>query len=139
MSVGLECGEMRPGAMGLALLGAVAVLAVVAQSVMAGPVQSVTACLKEEPGVQLGTAVYSWWDDDTRRLEITVAGAEPGTYCIHVDKVKLEAKLTVDDTGAGYLRLDTRWGDAVPLIEEGSTIALKNCADTTIVLCGMFK
>ncbi len=55
-----------------------------------------------------------------------------------VDKVKLDATLVVDDTGAGSLRLDTRWGDVIPPIVPGSKIALKNCADTTNVLCGSF-
>ena len=58
---------------------------------------------------------------------------------IFIDKTKLDAKLTVDDTGAGALRLDTRWGDVIPLVEPGSKISLKNCADTSIVLCGSFK
>ncbi|MCJ7606751.1 MAG: hypothetical protein MUO94_02755, partial [Thermoplasmata archaeon] len=107
-------------------------------SALAGPVQSVTACLKVEPGQPLGTAVYSWWDDETRRLEIDVAGADPGNYCIFVDKVRLDVKFTVDDTGVGSLRLDTRWGDSVPEILSGSNIALKNCLDKSIVLCGMF-
>jgi hypothetical protein len=130
---------MKRGALGLVLMSFVAVAVIAAQGALAGPVQSVTACLKVEQGQQLGTAVYSWWDDDTSRLEITVAGATPGTYCILIDKVKLDAKLVVDDLGAGYLRLDTRWGDSIPPVEAGSKIALKNCADTTIVLCGMFK
>jgi hypothetical protein len=119
---------MKRGALGLVLMSFVAVAVIAAQGALAGPVQSVTACLKVEQGQQLGTAVYSWWDDDTSRLEITVAGATPGTYCI-----------LIDDLGAGYLRLDTRWGDSIPPVEAGSKIALKNCADTTIVLCGMFK
>jgi hypothetical protein len=74
-----------------------------------------------------------------RRLEITVAGVEnDGNYCIFVDKVKLAAKLTVVD-GAGYLKLDTRFGDEIPLIELGSKMALKYCLDTSYVLCGSFK
>lgn len=130
---------MRRGALGLVVIAVVAVMAMAAQSALAGPVQSVTACLKTEPGTPLGTAVYSWWDDDTSRLEITVAGAVPGTYCIFVDKVKMDVKFTVDDTGAGYLKLDSRWGDVIPVIVAGSTISMKNCADTTIVICGSFK
>ena len=130
---------MRRGALGLVLMTVIAVVAIAAQGALAGPVQSLTACLKVTPGEPLGTAVYSWWDDETARLEITVAGAAPGTYCIFVDKVKMDVKFTVDDTGAGYLKLDTRWGDVIPDIVAGSTISMKNCADTTIVICGMFK
>jgi hypothetical protein len=122
----------------IVLISIVAVMAIGAQIALAGPVQSLSACLKMEPKEPLGAAVYSWWDDDTRRLEITVAGAVPGTYCILVDKVRLDVKLVVDDAGAGALRLDTRWGDVVPVIVSGSTISLKNCADTTIVICGKF-
>jgi hypothetical protein len=118
----------------------IAVVAIGAQGVLAGPVQSLTACLKVTPGEPLGTAVYSWWDDETRRLEITVAGATPGTYCVFINKVPLaDVTLTVDDTGAGALKLDTRWGNIIPVVVSGSTISLKNCADTKIVLCGMFK
>jgi len=130
---------MRRGALGLVVMAVIAVVAIGAQSALAGPVQSLTACLKTEPGQPLGTAVYSWWDNDTSRLEITVAGAVPGTYCVFIDKVRLDAKLTVDDAGAGALKLDTRWGDVIPVIVSGSTISMKNCADTTIVICGMFK
>ncbi len=130
---------MRRGALGLVVMAVIAVVAIGAQSALAGPVQSLTACLKTEPGQPLGTAVYSWWDNDTSRLEITVAGAVPGTYCVFIDKVRLDAKLTVDDAGAGALKLDTRWGDIIPVIVSGSTISMKNCADTTIVICGMFK
>lgn len=130
---------MRRGTLGIIAMSVVAVMMIGAQGALAGPVQSVTACLKTVPGEPLGTAVYSWWDDDTSRLEIVVAGAVPGTYCVFVDKVKLDVKFTVDDAGAGALRLDTRWGDAIPIIESGSTISMKNCADTTIVICGMFK
>ena len=129
---------MRRGASVIVLMSVVAVMAIGAQIALAGPVQSLSACLKVEPKEPLGTAVYQWWDDDTRRLEITVAGAVPGQYCILIDKEKLDAKLVVDDTGAGYLRLDTRWGDVIPAVESGSNIALKNCADTTIVICGKF-
>lgn len=121
------------------MMAITAVAVIGMQGVLAGPVQSLTACLKTEPGQPLGTAVYSWWDDDTARLEITVAGAVPGTYCIFVDKVKMDVKFTVDDTGAGALKLDTRWGNVIPVIVAGSTISMKNCADTTIVICGMFK
>lgn len=131
--------HMRRKTLGIIVMAAVAVVAISAQSALAGPVQSVTACLKMVPGEPLGTAVYSWWDDDTSRLEIAVAGAVPGTYCVFIDKVKMEFTFTVDDAGAGSLRLDTRWGDAIPVIVAGSTISMKNCADTTIVLCGMFK
>jgi hypothetical protein len=120
-------------------MAVIAVVAIGAQSALAGPVQSLTACLKTEPGQPLGTAVYSWWDNDTSRLEITVAGAVPGTYCVFIDKVRLDAKLTVDDAGAGALKLDTRWGDIIPVVVSGSTISMKNCADTTVVICGMFK
>lgn len=130
---------MRRGALGLVVMAVIAVVAIGAQSALAGPVQSLTACLKTEPGQPLGTAVYSWWDNDTSRLEITVTGAVPGTYCVFIDKVRLDAKLTVDDAGAGALKLDTRWGDVIPVIVSGSTISMKNCADTTIVICGMFK
>ncbi len=130
---------MRRGALGIVLMAITAVAVIGMQGVLAGPVQSVTACLKMEPGQPLGTAVYSWWDDDTARLEIEVAGAVPGTYCIFVDKVKMDVKFTVDDTGAGALKLDTRWGNVIPVIVAGSTISMKNCADTTIVICGMFK
>lgn len=130
---------MRRGALGLVVMAVIAVVAIGAQSALAGPVQSLTACLKTEPGQPLGTAVYSWWDNDTSRLEITVTGAVPGTYCVFIDKVRLDAKLTVDDAGAGALKLDTRWGDIIPVIVSGSTISMKNCADTTIVICGMFK
>jgi hypothetical protein len=130
---------MRKRTSGVLLFAVFATMAICAQSVMAGPVQTLTACLKEVPGEPLGTAVYSWWDDDTRRLEITVAGAEPrATYCIIIDKVKLDAKLVVDDTGAGALRLDTRWGDAIPEVEPGMKISLKDCA-TGVALCGSFK
>ena len=130
---------MRRGALGIVLMAITAVAVIGMQGVLAGPVQSLTACLKTEPGQPLGTAVYSWWDDDTARLEITVAGAVPGTYCIFVDKVKMDVKFTVDDTGAGALKLDTRWGNVIPVIVAGSTISMKNCAGTTIVICGMFK
>ncbi len=130
---------MRRGALGLVVMAVIAVVAIGAQSALAGPVQSLTACLKTEPGQPLGTAVYSWWDNDTSRLEITVAGAVPGTYCVFIDKVRLDAKLTVDDAGAGALKLDTRWGDIIPVVVSGSTISMKNCADTTVVICGMFK
>ena len=130
---------MRRKASGVMLFAVFAMLVISAQSVMAGPVQTVTACLKIVPGEPLGTAVYSSWDDDKSRLEITVAGAEPGTYCIFINKTKLDAKLTVDDAGAGALRLDTRWGDAIPPVDLGSKISLKNCADTSIAICGMFK
>lgn len=129
---------MKKKTLGVVLFAVFAIMVIGAQGVMAGPVQTLTACLKVVPGEQLGTAVYSSWDDDKRRLEITVAGAEDGTYCIVVDKVRLDAKLTVVD-GAGSLRLDTRWGDTVPVIEFKSKISLKNCADTSIVLCGSFK
>jgi hypothetical protein len=128
---------MRRKALGIVLISAIAVMAIGAQVALAGPVQSLTACLKIEPKEPLGTAVYQWWDDDTRRLEIEVAGVEDGNYCIFVDKDKLDVKLVVTD-GAGALRLDTRWGDVVPVIESGSTIALKYCVDTTIVVCGKF-
>jgi len=128
---------MRRRTIGVFVMSILAVVAICAQFALAGPVQSVTACLKIEPKVPLGTAVYSWWDDDTRRLEIEVSDVADGNYCIFVDKVKLDAKLVVVD-GAGALRLDTRWGDAVPLIESGSTIALKYCLDTTVVICGKF-
>ena len=124
--------------MGLILMSVVAVMVIGAQSALAGPVQSVTACLKVEPGQPLGTAVYSWWDDETRRLEIDVAGAENGTYCISIDKVHLDVKFTVE-AGVGSLRLDTRWGDFIPPVDSGSNIILKDCTDKTIVLCGMFK
>ncbi|MDQ1372466.1 MAG: hypothetical protein QG582_1382 [Candidatus Thermoplasmatota archaeon] len=130
---------MRRKTLGIIVMAVVAVMAISAQTALAGPIQSVTACLKMEPGVPLGTAVYSWWDDETSRLEISVAGAVPGTYCVFIDKVKMEFTFTVDDAGAGSLRLDTRWGDVIPVIASGSTISMKNCADTTIVLCGMFK
>ncbi len=130
---------MRLGAMELVMMSVVAVMMIGAQSALAGPVQSLTATLKAEPGVPLGTAVYSWWDDDTRRLEIEVADADEGKYCVFIDKVKLGVTLTVDDLGVGSLRLDTRWGDVVPVIESGSIISMKNCAETTIVICGMFK
>ena len=130
---------MRRGVTGIVLMSVIAMMAIGSISALAGPVQSVTACLKTVPGEPLGTAVYSWWDDETSRLEITVAGAVPGTYCVFVDKVKLDVKVIVDDAGAGALRLDTRWGDVIPVIEAGSVISMKNCADTTIVICGMFK
>lgn len=130
---------MRRKTSGVMLFAVFAMMVISAQSVMAGPVQTLTACLKVVPGEPLGTAVYSSWDDDKSRLEITVAGAAEGTYCVFIDKTKLEAKLTVDDTGAGALRLDTRWGDVIPAVELGSKISLKNCADTSVVLCGMFK
>jgi hypothetical protein len=133
---------MRKRTSGVLLFVAFATMAICAQSVMAGPVQTLTACLclKEVPGEPLGTAVYSWWDDDTRRLEITVANPDSpnAEYCIFIDKVKLDAKLVVDDTGAGALRLDTRWGDAIPEVESKSKISLKDCATGT-ALCGSFK
>jgi len=129
---------MRKRALGIVLISAIAVMAIGAQIALAGPVQSLTACLKMEPKQPLGTASYSRWDDDTRRLEIEVAGVPDGTYCISIEKVPLEAKLVVVD-GAGSLRLDTRWGDVIPAVELEDRINLKNCADTSIVLCGMFK
>ena len=135
----VEGHKMRKRTSGVLLFAVFATMAICAQSVMAGPVQTLTACIKEVPGEPLGTAVYSWWDDETRRLEITVAGVEPGaTYCIFIDKERLDAKLVVDDTGAGALRLDTRWGDVIPAVELGSKISLKDCA-TGIALCGSFK
>lgn len=124
---------------GVVLFAVFAMMAMAAQGVIAGQIGSLTACLKIVPGEPLGTAVYTEWDNDVRRLEITVTDAEPGNYCIFVDKVKLDAKIVVDDTRAGYLRLDTRWGDVIPPIVLGSKISLKNCADTTIVLCGSFQ
>lgn len=124
---------------GVVLFAVFVMITMGAQGVIAGLDQTLTACLKVVPGEPLGTAVYSSWDDDKSRLEITVADATSGTYCIFIDKTKLDAKLTVDDTGAGALRLDTRWGDVIPLVEPGSKISLKNCADTSIVLCGSFK
>ncbi|MCJ7489692.1 MAG: hypothetical protein MUO87_06075 [Thermoplasmata archaeon] len=131
---------MKRKTSGVVLFAVFAMVTMGAQSVMAGPVQTLTACLKEVPGEPLGTAVYSWWDDGKSRLEITVADAEPdATYCIFIDKTKLVAQLTVDGTGAGALRLDTRWGDAIPVVELGFKISLKNCPDMTSVLCGSFK
>jgi hypothetical protein len=125
------------------LMAAIAVALIAAQGVVAGPVQSLSACLKVTPGEPLGTAVYSsWTDSDKARLEISVAGAEPGNYCIFVNQIKLEGvTFVVDETGAGSLRLDTAWGDYVPPIVDGSKISLKNCdiTDYTYVLCGKFK
>lgn len=130
---------MRRLSVGIVLMTAIVMFAMVAQIAAAGPVQQLTACLKEEPKVPLGTAVYSWWDDEVRRLEMTVAGATPGTYCIYIEQVKLDVVFTVDDTGSGALKLDTRWGDTIPVVLSGYHISLKNCADNTVVLCGMFK
>lgn len=120
----------------------VAVVLIGAQSAFAGPVTSVTACLKEEPKVPLGTAVYSSWaDDDKARLEIAVAGATPGTYCIFINEELLspDIKFVVDDAGVGELRLDTQWGDDIPVITSGMKISLKSCPGAETVLCGMFK
>jgi len=128
-------GRKTWGAVAFAVFAA---LAMAATGASAGLIGSMTACLKVVPGEPLGTAVYTEWDNERRVLEITVAGAEPGNYCIFVDKVKLDAKLYVDSTGAGYLKLDTNWGDDVPIIVLGSKIALKWCADTTVVMCGSF-
>ena len=129
---------------GVVLFAVFVMITMGAQSVIAGLDQTLTACLKEVPGEPLGTAVYSSWDDDKSRLEITVADATSGTYCIFINKTKLDAKLTVDDdgdgTGAGALRLDTRWGDVIPAVGLGSKISLKICDGTSsIVLCGSFK
>lgn len=112
-------------------------LAVGALSAVAGPVTQLTACLKIVPGEPLGEAIYSSWDNDMSRLEIAVAGVEPGSYRIVIDCERLDTMLTVDETGAGSLRLDTRWGDTIPLIESGSTICLK--LDQVVVLSGKFK
>jgi len=124
---------------GFVAIAVFALMVIGLQAVAAGPVQTLTACIKIVPGEPLGTATYSWWDDGKSRLEISVAGVVPGEYCIIVDQVKLDVTFVVDDTGAGSLRLDTRWGDVIPVIVLGSNIALKNCADSTIVLCGSFK
>lgn len=131
---------MRRGALGLIVLGVVAIMAIGAQTALAAPVQSLTACLKMEAGQPLGTAVYTLWDNDKARLEIAVAEAIPGEYCVSIDKVPLKVKLTVDEvTKSGSLRLETNWGDFIPPVLEGSKITLKNCDDPTIVICGMFK
>lgn len=123
---------------GIILFAAFAMAVMVAQSVVAAPVSTVTACLKEEPKIPLGTAVYSLWDNDRARLDISVSGVADGTYCIFINQVLLEdVQLLVVDS-AGSLRLDTNWGDEIPPIEAGSKIALKHC-ETDLVLCGMFK
>lgn len=123
------------------MMAAVAVGLIAAQGVVAGPVQSLSACLKVTPGEPLGTAVYSsWTDSDKARLELSVAGAAPGDYCVFIDQIILDGvTFVVDDTGAGSLRLDTAWGDYIPPIIEGSKISLKNCDITDYVLCGKFK
>ena len=131
---------MKRKTSGVVLFAVFAMVTMGAQSVMAGPVQTLTACLKEVPGEPLGTAVYSLWDDGKSRLEITVTDAEPDViYCIIVDKTRLDVQLTTDSTGAGALRLDTRWGDVIPPIVDGSKISLKDCEDMSSVLCGSFK
>lgn len=131
---------MRKRALGFVGVAVFAMMIVGLQGVAAGPVQTLTACLKIVPGEPLGTATYSWWDEDTSRLEISVAGVEQtGNYCVFIDKEKLaDVTFVVDDTGAGSLRLDTRWGDIIPPIESGSKIALKWCENTDIALCGQF-
>ena len=130
---------MAKKTLGIVLFAVFAMMAMSAQGVMAGPVQTLTACLKEEPQIPLGTAVYSLWDNDRSRLEITVAGVTvDGTYCIFINQVLLpDTQITVVD-GAGSLTLDTNWGDEIPLIVSGWKISLKSC-DTDNVLCGMFK
>jgi hypothetical protein len=98
-----------------------------------------TACLKVDPGVPLGEAVYTSWDEDKRRLEVSVANpdlVEDVNYRIIINHERLDAKLVVDATGAGELRLDTRQGDVIPLVEEGYTICIK--LDSEPVLSGKF-
>lgn len=130
---------MKKTVVGFVAIAVFAMTVVGLQGVVAGPVQTLSACIKVVQGEPLGTATYSWWDDGKARLDIAVDSLVPGDYCIVVDQVKLDAILTVDDSGAGSLRLDTRWGDVIPVIVVGSNIALKNCADETIVYCGSFK
>jgi hypothetical protein len=124
--------------MGFVLLTAFALLATGALSVAAQPKVELTACLKDSDKNPLGEAVYTSWDGDKRRLEVSVAGLEEGgTYRIVIDGVKLDAKLLVDPlTGAGELRLDTRNGDIIPLVGEGSTICIK--LDQVMTLSGKF-
>jgi hypothetical protein len=129
---------MRRAVMGFVLLTAFALLATGALSVAAQPKVELTACLKTVPGEPLGEAVYTSWDEDTRRLEVSVAlgpGYE-GKYRIVIDCVRLDAKLEVDSTGVGELRLDTRWGDIIPPVGEGSTICIK--LDQVMTLSGKF-
>ena len=138
---------------GVVLFAVFVMLVMSAQSVMAGAgsFQTLTACLKENPGEPLGTAVYSSWEKNGRStLEITVAATEDyeGTYCIYIialDGVKtlLEPTLSVDDTGAGSLMLDTWLEDEIPLIVSEWKISLKECGYgppdvDRIVLCGKF-
>ncbi|MDH3364447.1 MAG: hypothetical protein OEM29_00340 [Thermoplasmata archaeon] len=144
---------MRRKASGVILFAVFAMLVMSAQSVMAGAgsFQTLTACLKENPGEPLGTAVYSSWEKNGRStLEITVAatGDYEGTYCIYIidldgEKTLLEPTLFVDDTGAGSLMLDTWLEDVIPPIASEWKISLKECGYgppdvDRIVLCGKF-